>query len=179
MKQTKLLFLMAGFLVGVCYVITCGGGAQSIADAVTDAVDVLFDNSSSGLTATNVQSAIDEVESRINSLESANDFSSLLAGSWTGSESDEDATTTGISLILNSSGTYSCSDFLSSFTSAVCDSPVSWDVENNVLKITYTVPDGFTASGNIFLPVQNVDSSNLALLDGSGDAGMRVVELAK
>lgn len=179
MKRHSFRFLIIGFLAGIVYVSACGGGTSTIAATIGDAVDVLFDNVSSGLQATNVQAAIDEVDGRIDALETGN-FSTLLVGTWTGSEMDENVTwSTEGTLTLNSNGTYSCYNFLSRFTAAVCAAPVSWETKNKILKLTYTVPEGFNASGNIFLPVHHVDSANLALLDGSDDIGMTVIQLSK
>ena len=64
MKQNKLVLLMAGFLAGMMYVVACGTTGQSIAAAIGNAIDVVYDNTTSGLTATTVQGAIDEIVSK-------------------------------------------------------------------------------------------------------------------
>src|SRR3989338_6420560 len=99
MKKTKINFLMIGFLAGIAYVAACGTTAQSLADTIGNAIDLAFSNITSGLTAENAQDAIDEVEGRVDALEGST-LSTLLVGTWSGTSSDEDGTTTGISLTL-------------------------------------------------------------------------------
>lgn len=61
MRKTKLNYLVLGFIAGIAYLVACGGGASSIADIIGKAIDVSYNNTSSGLSAENVQDAIDEI----------------------------------------------------------------------------------------------------------------------
>jgi len=62
------------FVAGVLFVIQCGGAAKSVAEAVTDALGITYSNSDSGLSATTVQAAIDELATARTELEAAIPF---------------------------------------------------------------------------------------------------------
>lgn len=49
------------FIAGVLFIVQCGGSTRSIAEAVMDAVGIDYSNNESGLQATNMQAAVDEV----------------------------------------------------------------------------------------------------------------------
>lgn len=66
----NLCILSFGFFLGVIFTIGCDGGSGSaIAESVTRAIDVVFDNSTNGMDSTEVQSAIEELQTRIDELE--------------------------------------------------------------------------------------------------------------
>jgi hypothetical protein len=99
-------YIVLGFLAGCIYIYSCGGGSNGLATTIGNAVDVLFDNSTSGLSATNVQTAIDEV--------TANQVlvtADQLVGTWTGGVYDNNGRDGSIpySFVFNADGTYSCS----------------------------------------------------------------------
>ena len=66
--------LSFGMFFGSLLTIGCGGGggAPAIAQTVVNAIDVAFDNSTNGMTSTEVQTAIEELNAKIALLESAN-----------------------------------------------------------------------------------------------------------
>jgi len=205
MKKMKFNFFVIGFLVGVVYVAACGDVGQSIADAIGDAVDVMFDNSSSGLAATDMQSAVDELDGRVDNLEGTS-LGTLLVGTWTGSEfcnrcgTSSSGETTGLSFTFNADGTYSCTIADSSFSGIddICDSPVSWTVLKKTIKVTFQVSSsscaassssdgsststctgGSTSSRIAVFPVHYIDSTSLEIIDNDDDAGLGIVELTK
>lgn len=166
---------------------TLQGAIAELAERVGDgsATSSSFDNEDSGLTATTVQAALTELAGYVDEVR-AGDISSLLTGTWSGNEKDEDVLdqnyNSAVSVTFNSNGTYSCTTFgklSDSFTANVCSAPVSWVVNGRVLEITYTLPGGFNASGKIELPIHHASSSKLILIDGSDDAGMRTMFLTK
>lgn len=69
MKAKTMAFVLAGFLAGVAFVISCGEEARSIAQAVIGAVEVSFDNSGTDITATDVQGLGLELVGRVAALE--------------------------------------------------------------------------------------------------------------
>lgn len=60
-REQGLKWLCVGFFLGIAFVGACSSGGTAIAQAIIEALDVVYDNSASGLQATNVQAAIDEV----------------------------------------------------------------------------------------------------------------------
>ncbi|MDJ0973834.1 MAG: hypothetical protein QNJ98_05195 [Planctomycetota bacterium] len=59
-----------GFVLAISFLAACGGGGGgSIASTVQQALQVLFDNTASGMTASNVQEAIDELDGRLDTTE--------------------------------------------------------------------------------------------------------------
>lgn len=64
--------VLSGFFGGIAFVISCsngGGGSSASGQSVIDAINVAFDNLTSGLSATDVQEAIDEVDGRLDAVE--------------------------------------------------------------------------------------------------------------
>lgn len=64
MKKWKVVVtIQIGFIAGVLFAISCGSenDFQSVAQGVLNALGVTYDNSASGLAATNVQTALDEL----------------------------------------------------------------------------------------------------------------------
>jgi len=115
----KIAVFVAGAVFGIGFIIACSGksggigSSSSLAASIGSALDVLFNNSPSGLTATNVQGALDEIDSRTDILE-AKDLKSLLVGSWAGQQRPARASgfgndTDAVTLTLNADGTYACS----------------------------------------------------------------------
>ena len=101
MKKWKVGYLVLGFVVGVSYLVACGGSSSSVAAAIGNAIDVVYDNVTSGLTAINVQAAIDENAAAITDLQSSGStLSDQIVGTWNGSMSGTDYTIT-----LSSDGT--------------------------------------------------------------------------
>lgn len=137
MRKTGIFYLAIGFVIGVIWV-SCNGAqiANTVASAITNAVDVVYDNTTSSLTAINVQAAIDELKSL---LERKN-LSSQLVGTWNGTV-DEDPMKT-MTLTLNADTTYSCtaepeSHFESSWGNPYCNSPISWRATKSTLVLIF------------------------------------------
>lgn len=69
-KLTQVGFALAGFLAGAVFVASCRDGGSltftgAVGAAVAEAIDILYSNATSGLAATNVQAAIDELDGRV------------------------------------------------------------------------------------------------------------------
>ena len=62
--KTKYFYLSIGFVVGVFFLTSCGGGGTAISAIIGSAIEVIFDNTTSSLTANNVQNAIEEVNTK-------------------------------------------------------------------------------------------------------------------
>ncbi len=73
-SSKKWFFVGIGFVLGILWA-GCGGSdgivPPSIAQALGNAVDVIYDNATSGAAATDVQAALDEVDARVDVLEGA------------------------------------------------------------------------------------------------------------
>lgn len=194
MKKTPLLYVTLGFIAGIFYIAACSGGnglspSASIAETIGSAVDILFNNSDSGLTATNVQTALDEIDGRVDALEK-NDLKSLLVGSWTGKQrrtsrglGGEEINT--VSLTINADGTYSCSieaspadaasssktNFALQNNKFICDSGCRlWQLFGSTLELHYVWDSSgacslYQSSNSewVFLPIQILDGSTLQL----------------
>ena len=144
--------MMIGFIAGASYVVACGGsGASSTLAAILGAAaDVTYGNTSSGLTATDTQAAIDEVETRVDALEAPiSDTETLLAGSWSGDTyysnecSAANCSVSDTALTLNTNGSYTCSGTgISGYSSMLssshsfCTNPGSWEVLIQSIKLT-------------------------------------------
>ena len=62
--KTKYFYLSIGFVVGVFFLTSCGGGGTAVSAIIGRAVEVIFDNTTSTLTSNNVQDAIEEVNTK-------------------------------------------------------------------------------------------------------------------
>lgn len=137
MKKYTWMFL--GFMLGVFYVMGCGGGS-AISRGIAIAVDLVYDNSQSGLRATTMQGAIDEVAMM------AVDRTEALIGTWHGKFyyiSDDgkgfEDTFYNLTLTFNSDGSYSCEmdspsgNFRNDTTE--CDGAVNWAVIGDVINL--------------------------------------------
>lgn len=140
MKKMKFGFFVIGFLVGIIYVAACGGASQSIADAIGSGLEIVFDNSSSGLAANNVQEAIDEMAVRLDELEgkaedaSKTNVGEMLIGTWKGSEFREfhydgfEELSSEITITFNIDGSYTCSNsvYFADSKPSICSSSGTW-----------------------------------------------------
>lgn len=181
MKARQSIYLLCGFLAGIVYV-SCGGAAgvpNAVADAIGSALDVTFANEDSGLTGTTVQAAIDELDGKVDTLETnhGTDISSLLEGTWTGTVYFNDNCTlaecsaTDVSLTLSSDNSYTCSGTsLSnnnrslSGSNTVCSSASSWEVLTRSLLLHYN-----NGSNDVFkvLQINFISSTKIELHDSS------------
>lgn len=193
MKKTSFLYVTFGFIAGIFYIAACGGAGSAVADAI----DEIFNNDESGLAAENVQDAIDEVETRVDTLEGQN-LSTLLVGSWTGSEYSENGTIESLSITFAADGSYTCvgnSSSPSLRSSDVCSSPVSWNVFKKTIRLVFSSTSSgssgsssgssasltrqVTTSEQVLLPVNFIDADDLEITTHSEDIGMAVLILAK
>ena len=62
--KTKYFYLSIGFVVGVFFLTSCGGGGTAVSAIIGRAIEVIFDNTTSTLTSNNVQDAIEEVNTK-------------------------------------------------------------------------------------------------------------------
>ncbi|MBX7149156.1 hypothetical protein K1X76_08710 [bacterium] len=164
MKQRSFFLIIVGFISGIFYITACGGGTQvsrAIADAIGNAADVIFDNSGSGMTATDTQSALDELDNRLDRQEPT-DLTDTLVGTWSGTyyvfDDLAEITSDSATLTFNENGSYSCTidngfgDFFNDTTA--CDEAVSWDVLGNVIVLTQT-------SSKILLSIDAISSTKM------------------
>ncbi len=107
----KIFYVVLGFVAGVGYIVACSSGqlagvGASLAAAIGNAVDVVFDNTKSGLTSTNVQDALDEITAQ-----HGDRLAALLVGTWAGNEygmTGYGSRKTPMTLTFNADGTFSC-----------------------------------------------------------------------
>src|SRR3989338_1060145 len=115
-KKSKFTYIFTGFIAGIVYIIACSGGsgaggvATSIAASIGNAVDVLFDNKNSGLTATNTQAAIDEVMDKLSAKNLRQNLIGTLVGTEYGSSglASSSAYELPATLTFNEDGTFAC-----------------------------------------------------------------------
>ena len=158
MKLSKMFYLTIGALAGITYIVACGGSGSSIADAIESALNVSYDNASSGLSATNVQTAIDEVAS--NSIASDTN----LVGTWTGTQYYHGEATENATITFGADGTFSCSGGSADVTSAfstgaggLCGATYTWSIKGNTVLLTNTDdPDGYRV-----IKIDSLTSSNV------------------
>jgi|APSaa5957512535_1039671.scaffolds.fasta_scaffold66749_1 hypothetical protein len=168
----KYIFLLIGFISGSLYMIACSGSGQtgiqsSIAATLGNAIDVIFDNSESGLSSSNLQDAIEELNTKIVTLEKqfqpGSELAAIITGTWSGTYSNE-GNSTDISLTLNSDGSLSCENSGGSAFSGACDDDeVTWTVLTRVIRIDFN--DGSEDRTKFYYPTF-ADSSILELSDG-------------
>ena len=164
----KYLFLVVGFLTGIVYVAACGTSVpDSVADAVATvvhAVDVIFDNTTTQIGATTVQGAIDEVEGRVNSLESSNVTASSLAGTWSFASIYDATETVSGSLTFNTDGTYSATsgfkinsltDFCSSGRYTVAGSIIVFETNCDSSSPENSVVTGAFSGSSLYLSLHS------------------------
>lgn len=149
MKKPRSLYLACGFIAGVAYITACGSTSTSLAEALGNAIDVLFDNTTSELSATTVQDAIDEIDATVDLL-SGKGLSTSLVGTWTGTAYDDENDFEDIVLTLAGDGTYECSGSVtasgSTFTNptvlhdshTICDGETAWEIVGHSLRLTAT-----------------------------------------
>jgi|GEM_PF-6223988 len=106
MKKAKMSYVMLGFIVGVAYIAACGSGSGPVAGVLNaasnlmKAIEVGFDNATSGLESTTVQSAIDELAARDNIT------GDQLVGKWTGTMYNIDYWDYKITITFHADNTY-------------------------------------------------------------------------
>jgi hypothetical protein len=137
-KISGLSLLFVGFMAGVIYIAACDGKrvTSSLAEVLENAVDVLFDSTASGLTAENVQDAIDELDTAVDTLGSqlktGENLAQILVGLWTGTYCNEGICES-TSMTLGSDGSFSCNG---NAFGGTCDDPsMTWSVLTRVLQI--------------------------------------------
>ncbi len=113
MGKLKAVYVVVGFIAGIVYILSCSGGggsggvAESIANTVINAIDVVYDNTTSKLSSTNVQAAIDELNDLIQTLQGDHSFQKKIVGTWNFKRVYTDTT---VQLTINADGTYSSAD---------------------------------------------------------------------
>ncbi|MBF0107508.1 MAG: hypothetical protein HQM16_19545 [Deltaproteobacteria bacterium] len=145
MKKIKTIsWIFVGVCIGVVW--ACGSSTVSdighaVAEALGTALEVTYDNSSSGLSATTVQAAVDEVNSTLNyATAHGDDFKALLVGTWTGTHySDTPTGFDNISMTLGSDGSFDCDNGEGDVFYVACDdsSNATWDVLDRTIQISF------------------------------------------
>lgn len=136
----------------------CG---SATAQGTTAASEVAFDNTSSGMSATTVQAAIDELRTLLTKT-SRTDISSALLGTWAGKEFDSDTLDNppvatvhdNFSITFNVDNTFTCSN--STALSTVCSSG-TWAL--NGMYVTLTA-----GSSSKVLTISNISESHLMIV---------------
>lgn len=131
MKSGRILYLVIGFFAGVIYLVACSGSGNSVAAAIINAIDIVYDNATSGLTAINVQTAIDEVVDRLKSLEGCN--SDQLVGTWNGTDYDDNGNEKSFNITFNDDGSYTCT--CTSSCVQECATSGTWEIKANDLML--------------------------------------------
>lgn len=172
-KQTG--YIVCGFLAGIIYV-SCGGAAGvtgAVADTLGNAIDVIFANEDSGLSSTTVQGALDELDGKIDTIETSNsnltktgdDLATLLVGTWTGSEyycgsSGDSGTGNSVTVTFNADSSCSCSPDEGQSCLLCGGGLTTWSALHR--SLLFENSDG--SSSRIAI-VQYVDSSKLEFVD--------------
>ncbi|MBF0107509.1 MAG: hypothetical protein HQM16_19550 [Deltaproteobacteria bacterium] len=164
MKKIKIIsWIFVGVCIGVVW--ACGSSTVSdigtaVAEALGTALEVTYDNSSSGLSATTVQGAIDEIYNNID--EDVVSESTALVGTWSGTRFFV-LDTLDIDITFNADGTWSCTTFFQE-NSDKCAAALTWQALTRgvILKHNY----GGEETGEIF-EVLYKSSNKLVLLQGS------------
>ena len=163
MKRIRYLYLVAGFIAGIVYVTACGGASNGIAASIGNAIDVLYTNTTSALSATNVQAAIDELLNRIKVLEASGTKTTDLIGTWVGevysNGTDEPEN---VAITFNEDGTYSCDQ--SSRLSLEIPAEGNWLLKGNTI-ILAQVDNWYVYE---FYNINFRDENNLGLFSQTG-----------
>lgn len=195
-RKLHFLYILSGFILGASYIVACGSGSNSLAQPVENAIEVAFDNSNSKLNATNLQAAIDELNEKVDALETGGVLplkQSDLVGTWKGETiflNPQGKRFSNISLTINANGTYSCSGdptvqgrythnnefFSPNSESPVCKNPVSWSVIKRAIIITFNYEGELK---ELAYPVYYFDSSNIEILTGQSDNSFAVTSLSR
>lgn len=156
MKKTNLSYLVLGFIAGIAYLVACGGGTSSIADIIGRAIDISYSNTSSGLSAENVQDAIDEILLSTDAI--AGTWQGILYSQGKADYKPEDfesyrQATSDVEFSFDADGSFSCSGDLSKTnafilhngSSTICEGPGyaedesrTWEIFGNTVLIKYT-----------------------------------------
>lgn len=168
MKKIKAFYLVLGFVGGIAYLVACGGSNSSIAETLGNAADVVYDNLTSALSATNMQTAVDEVVDRIKALESNSSSvtTSAITGTWSGIEYYNKTAIENASMVFGANGAFSCSGgaTLSALGTdsnmGLCGGSFTWSLKGHTILLTPT------AGGNNYriIQVSSVDSTNISLI---------------
>ncbi len=89
---------MSGFISGIVLLAGCGTTdvAQSFAQGIINAIDVVFDNQGTNLTSTNIQDALNEINSKLPNYVKPTDLKKLLDTNTVWSGYIRDLTASGI-----------------------------------------------------------------------------------
>lgn len=95
-KSGILIGILVGLALGISWSIRCGDSSTANGETTVTAADVTYDNNDSGLEATTVQTAIDELASDIAALQAASPSysESDIIGTWTCTVGDDPWTLT-------------------------------------------------------------------------------------
>lgn len=164
MKITPLAYLMFGFITATVCNSACGGkSGEAIASTIGSAIDVVFNKSSTSLTSTTVQSAIEELAGPYGGHVTA----ATLAGTWTGTQYYHGQLKTGASITFNADNSFSCSGGIdesvsalggSSSTNTLCLKTYTWELKGNTIVLAET---GST-TGYRIIPISFFDGTNIS-----------------
>jgi len=162
MKQFRYAYLVAGFLAGVVYVAACGGASKGIAASIGNAIDVIYDNAASALTATNVQAAIDELVDRLEVVEASE--SNGIVGVWDGTvyflNTQEPEN---IRITFNEDGTYSCDEQAKTYLEI--HTTGEWILKGNTIILLSPTDYYYVQT---FYDINFNDGNNVGFLDTAG-----------
>ena len=134
-----------------------GTDATGTNTITNDATDVSYDNSSSGMSATDAQAAIDEVEARLDTAET----------NITTAQGSADANTTDIADIRTTQGTSDGDTDMGTFTGSTLSD------NSDVKTLLQELEDAVEAVGGalVFAGTWNADTNTPTLSDGTGTQG--------
>ena len=160
MRKLKLWYITLGFIAAVAYLVACGSGSNSIADIIGKALDISYDNSTSGLSATNVQDAIDEVSVSYNQVLIESD----LVGDWHGLIYQDQDSDKELTLTLVSDGTFSCDGFnqVNETLKQICEETIrEWSVTKRTIVLDSRYEDGYNHF--YYLPVSYFSKTSMEI----------------
>jgi len=137
MKKTFIvLHTLLTFSAGALLQSSCGTVSELHGAQDSDAATLSYDNTASGLSASNLQDAIDELYAMVKLAERI-DYSAQIIGSWSGAEytatiNELSLNAENVSLVFNSDKTYSCQNAVE--LSSIC-STGTWEMIGKYLVL--------------------------------------------
>jgi lipocalin-like protein len=160
----------------------CGEGTAVSQTSGGNAAVVAYDNSSSGMSATTVQAAIDELRALLK-VASRTDISTLLVGTWKGQEFDGSSISPDspslqilsddVEITFNSDNSYVCQNLTvpGYFNNPVCPSG-TWSLFGNSIHLT-------AGSKTSALTIGSISENRLLTLEDDIPESFGILALAK